>query len=185
MLALNWGLVIADGGRWVVEEPCDAFVVVLAKELELVQAPWWLLYPWLMMIMNHGEDGEGGPAIVCASVQQVRAAGGCTTHAARWLRHGSRRRLGDFLSIEPINEGEEEEEAARVVGHNASGAAAAAANKCYDKSKGKEKLGSKKQMAIDAGQANVQGGRDMRTKRSPSAFLTWTIPSPFFVVPGR
>lgn len=119
-LGLNWGLVIADGGRWVVEEPCDAFVVVLAKELELVQAPWWLLYPWLMMIMNHGEDGEGGPAIVCASVQQVRAAEGCTTHAARWLRHGSKRRLGDFLSIEPINEGEEEE-AARVVGHNSRG----------------------------------------------------------------
>lgn len=73
-------IVVTDGRRRVVEQPGDAFVVVvaLAEELELVQlARWWLLHTTgLMTIMNiAGKEGEGGSAIVCAG-------------AARWPRHG-------------------------------------------------------------------------------------------------
>ena len=81
-----------------------------------------------------------------------------------------------ILSIEPmINEGEgEEEEAARVVGHNAVGQQQLI--NASIKAKGKGKQGSKKQMTMDPGRANVRGGRDMRT----SAFLTWMIPRHLF-----
>lgn len=105
-LVLSWGpVVIADlARRWrrVVEEPGDAFLVVIivlmAKELELVQAPRWLLLhlgAGLMMV-NRREDGEQGPAVevvvVIAGVEEVPAAGGRTTHTACWPRHVDRSR---------------------------------------------------------------------------------------------
>jgi len=103
---LSWGqVVVADLARrwrWVVEEPGDAFMVVIvvliAKELELVQAPRWLLLllgAGLMMV-NRREDGEQGPAVevvvVIAGVEEVPAAGGRTAHTACWPRHVDRSR---------------------------------------------------------------------------------------------
>lgn len=102
LLVLSWGPVVVVDimRRWrrVVEEPGDAFLVVIvvlmAKELELVQAPRRRLLlhaagAGLMMVNRRREDREQGPpavevVVLVAGVEEVPAAGGCTAHTACW-----------------------------------------------------------------------------------------------------
>lgn len=110
VLITSWGraVVAAKLGRrwrWVVQEPGDGFLVVvvvlMAKELELVQAPRWLLHGgaagglMTTVMTDDREDGEEGPAdevvvVAVTGVQEVRAAGGRAAHTACcWpRRHG-------------------------------------------------------------------------------------------------